>query len=72
MPAVFYLDTRLSYDFEFAGAEIEAFVSATNLLDKDPPITGTFSNFLGYSSQVNTQLFDVLGRRFVAGVKLRM
>ena len=72
VPAVFYLDTRLSYEFGFAGSEIEAFVSATNLLDKDPPVTGTFSNFLGYSGQVNTQLFDVLGRRFVAGVKLRM
>jgi iron complex outermembrane receptor protein len=48
------------------------FVAATNLLDKDPPVTATYSAFLGYASQVNTQLFDVLGRRFTAGVKFRM
>jgi outer membrane receptor protein involved in Fe transport len=72
VPAVFYLDTRLSYGFEFGGADVELFVAATNLLDKDPPVTGTFSAFLGYSGQVNTQLFDVLGRRFTAGVKVKL
>jgi outer membrane receptor protein involved in Fe transport len=72
VPAVFYLDTRLSYDFEIAGSEMQVFVAATNLLDKDPPVTGTFSAFLGYAAQANTQLFDVLGRRFTAGIKFRM
>jgi len=72
VPAVFYLDTRLSYDFEIGGSDLEVFVAATNLLDKDPPVTATYSAFLGYASQVNTQLFDVLGRRFTVGVKLRM
>lgn len=72
VPAVFYLDTRLSYDFEIGSSEIEAFVAATNLLDKSPPVTPTFSAFLGYASQANTSLFDVLGRRFTVGVKLRM
>ena len=46
--------------------------TVTNLLDKDPPVTGTFSGFLGYAGQVNTQLFDVLGRRFTLGVKFAM
>lgn len=72
VPAVFYLDTRLSYRLDIGGSEVEVFVAATNLLDKDPPVTGTFSAFTGYAAQANTQLFDVLGRRFTAGVKFRM
>ncbi len=72
VPAIIYLDTRLSYRFHIGGSEIETFLAVTNLLDKDPPVTGTYSAFLGYSGQVNTQLFDVLGRRFTVGVKLRM
>ena len=72
VPAVFYLDTRFSYEFEIGASTVEAFVAATNLLDKDPPVTGTYSAFLGYSGQANTQLFDVLGRRFTLGVKFRM
>jgi len=72
VPAVFYLDTRLSYDLEIGGADLELFVAATNLLDKDPPVTATYSAFLGYASQANTQLFDVLGRRFTFGVKMRL
>jgi iron complex outermembrane receptor protein len=72
VPAVLYLDTRLGYDFEIANTEAEVFLAVTNLLDKDPPVTGTFSGFTAYSGQVNTQLFDVLGRRFTLGVKFRM
>ena len=72
VPAIFYLDTRLSYELEIGGSDVEVFVAATNLLDKDPPVTATFSACLGYVGQENTQLFDVLGRRFTVGVKLRM
>jgi len=72
VPAVFYLDTRLSYDFEIGGAELQAFVAATNLLDKSPPVTATYSAFLAYSGQANTGLFDVLGRRFTVGLKIGM
>ena len=72
VPAVFYLDTRLSYELEIGSSDVEVFVAATNLLDKDPPVTATYSAFLGYSGQVNTQLFDVLGRRFTAGVKFKL
>ena len=72
VPAVFYLDTRLSYQFDIGASTVEAFIAATNLLDKDPPVTGTYSAFTAYAGQVNTGLFDVLGRRFTVGVKFRM
>lgn len=73
VPGVVYLDGRLSYDFDIAGTEVQAFVSGTNLLDRDPPVTGAFPvSLISYAQQANTGLFDVLGRRFTVGVKLRM
>jgi outer membrane receptor protein involved in Fe transport len=69
--SAFYVDLRLSYLHEFeGGAGIEFYGSMTNLFDQDPPVTPYYSAFLGYAQQYNASLFDVLGRRFVAGVKL--
>ena len=72
VPSVFYADLRGSYEFELAGADLELWGSITNLLDTDPPVTGTFSTFTGAATQFNAALFDVLGRRYTMGVKLRM
>jgi iron complex outermembrane receptor protein len=69
---VFYADIRASYEFDLVGSEFELWGSITNLFDKDPPVTGTFSTFTGSSTQYNAALFDVLGRRFTLGVKMRM
>ena len=72
-PAVFYLDARYSFDFELAGTEAQVFVSATNLADHDPPVTGSFPvSLISYAQQANTSLFDVLGRRFTAGIRIRL
>jgi hypothetical protein len=69
--SAFYVDLRLSYHHEFEGGSgIEFYGSMTNLFDQDPPVTPYYSAFLGYAQQYNASLFDVLGRRFVAGVKL--
>ncbi len=72
VPSVVYVDLRASYEFEVAGADLELWGSVTNLFDRDPPVTGTFSTFTGSSTQFNAGLFDVLGRRYTAGVRLRM
>ena len=48
------------------------FGNITNLTDVDPPITPSYSAFNGYSTQFNPAVYDVLGRRFTEGVKLRM
>jgi hypothetical protein len=73
VPSVFYLDARLSYDFEFGGTTAQFFVAATNLLDKDPQATGSFPvSLISYPVQANTQLYDVLGQRFTFGVKISM
>ncbi|MBC2777076.1 TonB-dependent receptor domain-containing protein [Parasphingopyxis marina] len=71
--SAFYADARLSYEHQFdSGTSVEIFGQVTNLFDEDPPITPYYSVFLGYSQQYNPSLFDVLGRRYTLGVRVRM
>jgi len=70
--AVAYIDLRVGYDFNLAGAEMQVFGNVTNLTDVDPPITPSYSAFNGFSAQYNSGMYDVLGRRFTVGLKLRM
>ncbi len=69
---VLYLDFRVGYLFELAGSDVELFANVTNLTDEAPPVTPSYSAFLGYSTQHNASVYDVLGRRFTVGVKVRM
>lgn len=70
VPAVFYTDLRLSYDLP-ERFHMQVFGTITNLFDKDPPITPYYSTFASYSIQSNPALYDVLGRRFTMGAKIR-
>jgi outer membrane receptor protein involved in Fe transport len=68
--SAFYVDARVGYRFDtLDSGNVELLVSATNLFDQDPPITPYYSAFNSYAQQYNPSLFDVLGRRFVAGVR---
>lgn len=68
----FYLDLRLSKVFELSGGgSFEVYASALNVNDQDPPVTPQYGVFWGFSLQYNPSLFDVLGRRFVGGVRFR-
>lgn len=67
-----YLDLRLGYQFDMGSSEVEVFANVTNLNDEDPPLTPSYSAFTGYSTQHNTAVYDVLGRRYTVGVKMRM
>lgn len=64
--SVFYTDltaaVNVNKDFRF-------FVTVNNLFDRDPPLapTGTLFTFVA----TNQQLYDVVGRRFTAGVNLK-
>ena len=69
--AVTYVDVRLGYTFDLSGAELEVFGNVNNLFDEDPPLTPSYSAFLGYSSQYNASVYDVLGRRYTVGARLR-
>ena len=70
--SAFYVDLRLGYEFNLGGASAEIFGMVTNLTDKDPPITPYYTTFGAHSQQTNSTLFDLLGRRYTAGVKFKM
>jgi outer membrane receptor protein involved in Fe transport len=72
VPAVFYADMRLTYEFSLGDSTIEVFGSVTNMFDKSPPVSASFAAFGGNSTQANFGLYDVLGRRFTAGVKFKL
>ena len=72
IPSVFYLDSRLNYDFELAGTDTQVYLSITNLLDKDPPVIATYDFFTATGQQTFPALHDVLGRRVTFGIRVRM
>jgi outer membrane receptor protein involved in Fe transport len=68
----FYHDLAISYKFmhkEDGGADAEAFLSISNLLNKDPAPIANANYWYG---TMNGQLYDVLGRNFHAGIRLKM
>ena len=70
--AVTYVDLRLGYEFDLGGTELEVFGNVTNLFDESPPVTPSYTAFLGYPNQYNAAVYDVLGRRYTVGLRLRM
>jgi outer membrane receptor protein involved in Fe transport len=71
--SAFYLDMRLTQTVSFgADDELEIFVAGTNLTDKAPPVTPYYSTFAAHAIQTNSVLFDLLGRRFTVGARIRM
>ena len=72
IPAVFYLDTRLNYDFDIGDSTMQVYLAVNNLLDKDPPVVANYSFFTAAATQTNTFLHDVLGRRFTLGVRFEL
>jgi len=65
----YYTDLQVGYQLDLHDkTTLNVFGNITNLLDRDPPIAANYSDFAG-SVQTNASLFDVLGRRFVVGVK---
>jgi iron complex outermembrane receptor protein len=69
--SVTYVDLRLAYGFDIAGGSLELFGSAVNLFDRDPPVIPWYGAGAAAALQHNGNLYDVIGRRFTAGVNLR-
>ena len=72
MPSVTYLDLRLGYDFELAGTDMSLSFNVTNLTDEDPPVTPTWTALAETSLQYNSAVYDVLGRRYTLGLRVKM
>jgi outer membrane receptor protein involved in Fe transport len=60
-----YLDLNVDYAFNDS---LTLFVGVDNIADTEPPIVG-FS--LAGDANVDISLYDVLGRRYFAGVRLK-
>lgn len=69
VPAVFYVDMTVKARFGEGRTAGEFFVTINNLLDKDPPIDPRFVNY--GTSPTNRNLYDVVGRQFTAGVRVK-
>jgi len=72
VPAVTYVDLRFGYDVELGNSNVEFSLNVTNLFDEDPPITPAYIGLAEHAGQSNSSLYDVLGRRYTLGVRLRM
>lgn len=68
VPAIFYLDMNAGF---YVSEEFEFYFGVDNLLDTDAPniLTGTTFNVTG--SDTAADVYDVFGRRYYAGVRLR-
>jgi outer membrane receptor protein involved in Fe transport len=70
--SVFYTDVNFSWTKDLAsGQTLQLFGNIRNLTDEDPPITAWWSNFGANAVQTNGLLFDLLGRQYTAGLRLR-
>jgi outer membrane receptor protein involved in Fe transport len=71
----FYVDMGVNYKFlqNDDGQEATAFLSISNLFDKDPPVVASGPGGFPYAaSSVNSGLYDTLGRFFRVGVRFQM
>jgi outer membrane receptor protein involved in Fe transport len=66
-----YTDIDVSYMYDRQGSgTITLYGHITNAFDRPPPIVPGFSDFNG-ASQYNQTVYDVLGRRFTLGVRMK-
>ncbi len=67
-----YTDVNLAYTLATKGnSEWQVYLNVANALNRAPPRVPIFSGFNG-TTDTNRALFDVLGRRFVLGVKFNL
>ncbi|WP_196490056.1 TonB-dependent receptor domain-containing protein [Erythrobacter donghaensis] len=69
VPAEFYLDAQATF---FANDEFEVYLGVDNLLDNDAPniLNGIPGNVTGADTAAD--VYDVFGRRYYAGVRLKL
>jgi outer membrane receptor protein involved in Fe transport len=73
VPAVFYTDATLHYDFGVKGNDWQAYFTVDNLFNRAPPPAPSPYFVFGTSGGgTNESLFDVIGRTYTLGVKLQL
>lgn len=66
-----YTDATASYRFELGGAKVEAYVTIANLFDRNPPLYSTGGQ-PSQSYPTNVLIYDVFGRTYTGGVRVRL
>src|SRR3546814_6464295 len=67
----FYLDASLTFNIEAGGREMQFYLAANNLLDKNPPVVAPGPAGSAYAKPATNQsLYELLGRTFRVGVRL--
>lgn len=70
--SVFYLNMQVGYDFDMPNVgAFNVFLNVANVLDEDPPVVATWSDFFGASTTI-PGLHDPLGRRYTLGVEMQL
>jgi hypothetical protein len=72
VPAIAYFDLSIAYDVPSKYQESQLFLVVENLLDKDPPAapaTSAANTLIATGS--NGYLYDLIGRQFRAGFRLK-
>lgn len=67
--AAYYTDATVTFTIPTGAGEAEMFFTANNLFDQAPPEAGNF--FIYATRPTNPNLFDVIGRSFVAGARIK-
>ena len=71
--SVFYTDMNLSYTLPIEAVETQLFAERHQYVRlASPPVTPCYSAFTGASTQSTRGLYDVLGRRYTVGVKIKL
>jgi outer membrane receptor protein involved in Fe transport len=70
----FFFDMNTSYNFDIAGAKTEVFLSVRNIFNKDPVLVanGPNGNNTPAYPQTNRALYDVMGRVFRMGLRVKI
>jgi outer membrane receptor protein involved in Fe transport len=74
IPGAIYFDMNASYKFALAGAKSEVYFSIRNLFNTDPVLVGNGpagDNTEAYP-QTNRNLYDILGRVFRVGLRVKI
>jgi iron complex outermembrane receptor protein len=71
VPTVTYTDLTLSYSLnELLGGDGSVYLNVTNLFNRNPPVTVTRAT--SWEDPTAYNVYDVLGRRFLLGVRLKL
>lgn len=73
LPGAFYLDASVAYKMQWGPGDFETFFSVTNLTNKDPAMVPLGPAGISYAqTPTNPALYDILGRIYRVGVRMKM